>query len=319
MTLFKVSTRDFGWDELVAAAQVWSEWQPFFESVREALACLGVATHAGQLPSSEKMREVATAFRYAHNLISAEETQVWLERCEMTVEDWMSCLRGQLLRENWTAHVNEIMAANQVSDAEVTAVIKRYAVCAGKVGDWAQRLAGRAAIATSSCGDSSTSLTPPDLITCIEAEFELKRKQAITPKAIETRIDDNRLDWIHYECRYLWLAEERVAREAAWCVSEDGLSLEEVASDARAEVQQWNFYADEIEASVRPYFLGSRQGDLLGPLKFREGYPLFSVMGKRMPSAMDPQILSRAEDAIVKSLLAQAVNAEVKWVGCQSI
>lgn len=314
MTLFTIENREFGWDEIVIAAQIWGEWRVLFESVRHSLACLRLAAHIGQLPSAAEMREAAKAFRYERNLISGDETQIWLQRWGMSVEEWMNCLRGQLLRKRWASRVNEIEAANPIIDAEVAKAIKRYAVCAGKVDEWTQKLAGRAALAAESPGLISGARSPWDLIDRIENEFERQRNQTINAKLIETKIFDHRLDWIHYECRYLWLADERVAQEAAWCVSEDGFTLDEAATAAHGEVRQWNFYADEIEPSVRPYFVAARKGDLLGPLSFASGYPLFSVLQKRMPAASDPEILSRAEQAIVSNLTAQAINERVTWV-----
>lgn len=313
MTLFTVENREFGWDEIVVAAQVWGEWQLLFESVRHSLACLRLAAQIGQLPSTAEMREAAKVFRYERNLISGDETQAWLHRWGMSVEEWMNCLRGQLLRKRWASRVNEIKATTPIVDADVAQVIKRYAVCAGKVDDWAQKLAGRAALAAKSSVLIFSDRSPRDLIERIEVEFERQRNQTISAKLIETKIFDHRLDWIHYECRYLWLADERVAQEAAWCVSEDGATLDEAANAAHGEVRQWNFYADEIEPDVRPYFVAARKGDLLGPLRFASGYPLFSVLQKRMPAAGDPEILSRAEQAIMTTLTAQAINERVRW------
>jgi hypothetical protein len=232
----------------------------------------------------------------------------------MTIDDWLNCLRAQVLSKRWAGRLNDIIRANPVADAEVAEVIKPHAVCAGKLSDWARRLAGRAAVAANSGSLFQRIHSPRDLIAFIEAEFEQKRQQAITPKQIETNIANHRLDWIHYDCRYLWFDDESVGREAAWCVNEDGLTLDEVATDARREVRQWSFYADEIEMSIRPYFLAARQGDLLGPLKFRTGYPLFSLLRKRMPAANDPHIVSRAETAIVTSLTTQAMTESVKWL-----
>jgi hypothetical protein len=310
MTIFAIENQEFGWDEIVAAAQIWGEWNLFAESVRQSLACLRQAAQTHQLPSTAKMREVATEFRYARNLISAEETHRWLERWNMTVEDWMNCLRGRLLKQIWAAQLTEITRANPISDAEVERVVQMYAVCGRKLESWASRLAGHAAVAANPKVDGHSSR---ELIARIEAEFERKRQQSITMKLIETKIAAHRLDWIHYDCRYLWFDNESVGREAAWCVSEDGLTLDQVAADAHDEVRQWSFYADEIEASVRPYFLAARQGDLVGPLKLKLGYPLFSLLNKKMPHVDDPQVVSRAERAIVTSLTTQAINERVKW------
>ena len=102
MTMFTVADQEFGWEEIVAAAQAWGEWQPFVDSVRQSLCCLRRAEEAGEMPSAAEMRETATAFRYAHNLISAEETRSWLARRQMSVEDWMSCLCARRLHDHST-------------------------------------------------------------------------------------------------------------------------------------------------------------------------------------------------------------------------
>ena len=319
MKLFTVNKIEFGWDEVSAAAEVWGEWARLTEQVRRSLACQKFAVESGQLPAAKEIRDALTAFRYAHNLISADETQAWLNRWELTIEELMGYLRGKLLTERWANHMETILAAHPICDAEISVLLKNYAICADKLGEWAIKLAGHAAIAARSGsfdagGQSQRQLAPRDLITCIEAEFERERQQTVTSHLIEAKITDHRLDWIRFDCRCLWFAEERIAREAVWCVTEDGLSLDEVAADARAELRQWNFYLDELEANARPHFLAARQGDLLGPVKLQDGFPLFSIALKKMPAADDPQIRQRAERAIVDGWMDQAVNEQVKWL-----
>ena len=317
MVIFAVENQQFGWDEIVIAAEIWGEWLPFVETVRQSLACLRQARKLDQPPSADELHDAATAFRYAHNLISAEETRAWLSQSELTTADWMDYLRGQLLRQRWSGRLREIVGFNPVSDEEVAEVIKGHAVCADKLREWALELAGRAAVAARSGGlddgNRNANDSQRNLVLRIEAEFERQRQQTITPKLIEARIADHRLDWIRYDCRYVWFGEERLAREAAWCVTEDGLTLEEVAGDAHGIVQQWNFYLDEIEAPARPHFLGARQGDRLGPLKMLAGFTLFSIDAKRMPQASDSAISERAEHAIIANFKQQSINERVKW------
>jgi len=222
--------------------------------------------------------------------------------------------------------MTDILAAHPVSDEEVAEALKYHSVCADKLGDWAVKLAGQAAIAAESgrfdAGQHPLTGSPRDLVSRIETEFERQRQQTITPKLIETKIADHRLDWIYFDCRSLWFAEERVAREAAWCVTEDGLTVDEVARQSHTEVRRRAFYLDEIDAAVRPHFLAARQGDWLGPLKMlmplpmplmEAGFPLFSITEKKMPAMDDPQIRRRAETAIIRSWTEQAINERVKW------
>jgi hypothetical protein len=59
--------------------------------------------------------------------------------------------------------------------------------------------------------------------------------------------------------------------------------------------------------------MAARQGDWLGPIKMLAGFPLFSIVAKRMPEASDSQIRDRAEREIIASLIEQAINERVKW------
>lgn len=311
MTLFTVEKRKFGWDEIIVAAQLWNEWSPFVETVSEGQACLQFALETKRVPTSAEMRETANSFRYSRNLISGEETKLWLERWGMAAGQWMDCLRAQYLRQQWLSQ------AKQISDCYRTKpdknLLKVYAVCTGKLDEWVNRLAGHAAYAAASNVLPEESLSTRQLVELIEDEFQESRTRSVTSQLVEAKISDHRLDWIHYECHCLWLSEETVAREAAWCISEDGMSLEQVAAETQCELRHWNFYADEIEVNLRPYFLAARQGDLLGPWKLREKYPLFWVLNKRLPHSSDPKVRARAEDAIVAGLLAKAINDRVHW------
>lgn len=311
--MFTINETAFGWEEIVAAAESWGEWSSFFEQTRQTLACLRWAEEAGCPLSNGEVQAAATAFRYAHNLISAEEAQRWLRRWEMTVADWMNCLRGQLLREHWATRLAAITAAQRVSDAEVAAVIKHYAVCADKLDQWAQQLAGRAAIAAKSGQLPVAPQAPRELIAGIEAAFAAQRQLAVTPAALTSKIADHRLDWLRFDCRYVWFGEERLAREAALCVTADGLTLDEVAGHARAVVQEWSFYLDEVALEARPHFLAAAQGAWLGPLPLLSGYPVLQILGKRAPVLNDPQIKARAERAIINHALAQEMNGCVQW------
>lgn len=312
MTLFTIENQEFGWDEVVIAGQNWGEWEPFVETVRQSLACLRLSEKTEQSPVDADLREAATAFRYAHNLISAEETRAWLNQWEMTVGEWMNCLRGRLARERW-AHKLDHTAAPQIDDIEVNQVIRHHAICAGAMASWTHKLAGRAAVVAESGALAGVRQSPHALVAHIEDEFAKQCRQAVTPRRLAAGIADHRLDWIRFDCRYVWFPEERIAREASFCVIEDGLTLDEVAYDACSIVQHWNFYLDEIDPPVRPRFLSSRLGEWLGPIRMMEGFPLFCVLNKTMPAADDPQVRSRAEQVIIGNLVDHAINQRVKW------
>ena len=317
MTLFTVNETAFGWEEIVAAAEAWGEWPRLVERTRQALGCLAYAAKTGQLPSGKEVRAAATAFRYARNLISADEASAWLNAWEMTADEWMNYLRGQWLAERYAEKLDEIVTTHPISDDAVAAVIKHYAICSGLFNQWAQELAGRAALAAQSGlpdGAAAAGVASPhDVIARIETAFAAQREAALTPQRLQASIANHRLDWVRFECRYLQFADEHIAREAAWCITEDGLTLDEVAADAHRTAQAQCFYLDELDAAVRPYFLAARQGEGLGPLKLHDGFSLFSIVSKQLPCADDPHIRQRAETNVIASLMSQAINERVRF------
>ncbi len=313
MTLFTVNKTNFGWEEIAAAAEGWGEWQTFAITVRESLACLHYAAATNQPLPQHEVKEAVTAFRYAHNLISAEDTQAWLRRWSLSLDDWMTALQARLLRERWSVKLKAIVAAHPVSETALHAALLPHAICADRLSAWAIKLAGRAAVAAAAGRFDASDCAPHGLIARIETAFAQESEGFVTPARLTAKIANHRLDWIRVACRYVWFGEERLAREAAFCVTEDGLSLDEVAADARGLVQHWDFYLDEIEAAKRPLFLAARTGDWLGPLKLLEGFPLFTVTAKTLPAADDPQIRTRAEQAILRTWTEQAINDHVKW------
>jgi len=311
--VFIIENKEFGWDEIVLAAEIWGEWRPFFEITRQSLGCLRLAAKTERLPDNSETREVANAFRYANNLISADEARSWLSRWGLTADEWMAYLRAQMLRDRWSNRLNQILVDNPVTDHDVRRVIRCHAICSGKLDEWSLRLAGQAAIAASSSLLGSIE-SSEELVHRIEAEYRLQRKSKVTPKLIEAKIADHRLDWIRVDSRYIWFGEERIAREAALCVTNDGLTLEEVARDAHGIVQQWNFYLDEIEATSRAQFLAARKGDWVGPIKMIEGFPIFSIIDKEIPAADNFEVCERAEQLIIKAMMEQAIDERVTWI-----
>src|SRR5215475_10257828 len=192
MNMFVIENKEFGWDEIVLAAETWGEWRSFFEATRRSLGCLRLAAKTGRLPGAAETREVANAYRYAHNLISADEARIWLSRWGLTVDQWMDYLRGQMLREHWSNRLEEILACNPVTDQEVTQVVGCHAVFADKLEEWSRRLAGRAAVAAGSGIFETDRLrsikSSEELVYRIEAEFQLQRQRIVAPKLIEAKI-----------------------------------------------------------------------------------------------------------------------------------
>jgi hypothetical protein len=109
--------------DLILLGVLTGEW-PAFED-RVALGLELERAHPDDVPAEEVRRE-ATAFRYAHGLISAADFRAWLEAHQMTVAGLSGVLRRRLLRAR---HVRSEGPA--ASEDEVIGVLWAEVFCDG--------------------------------------------------------------------------------------------------------------------------------------------------------------------------------------------
>jgi hypothetical protein len=191
------------------------------------------------------------------------------------------------------------------------------AVCTGACDAWARKLAGRAAAAAAigaakSNGDDGDAA---DWLERLDAAFEVFRQRVLTPHVLRDQVSVRHLDWIRIRGHKVVFPSEAMAREAALCMKEDHLSLQEVAADAGQVVHDVAATIDELAAAHRDRFLAARPRDLVGPLLVDNAFELCLVEEKILPTIEDDEIRERAEDAVLQRLLKREVADRVRWMG----
>lgn len=341
--VFSVGDKSYCWRDVVHAAILWGEWAKLEESLREGIACSKLAEGAEDGPSKPEVTEAARAFRYERGLISAEETEQWLERWGLAVSDWMGYLHRFLARQ-WWAGVLDASSVRQISDQEVESLIKSEAACSGKLAAFAWKLAGRAAIhgkmeeeavveSSSGCSNHASDAggrTRVDLcsspgidsfangeivrrLTAVDRSFARFARSIGTVRIIEEQVRSHYLAWIRLRCLWVSFPEGEVAKEAAQWVRQDGMTLAAAAAAAKAEVQESSFYLEQVESELSSQLVGARQGEFLGPLTHGGAPTLFVVLDKIMPSLDDSELRAKAEESALQSAIDIAVVDRVRW------
>jgi hypothetical protein len=319
--VFAVDGEPFFWEDVVLDASRdgrWARWEGEVGAGVAALAAVG-----GQL-SDEAVDEAAQEFRYQRDLITAREMEEWLDARGLTAGEWMGHIRRQVA----LARSKAPAAPPATPPAEALRV---DLLCSRQGVELALSLAERtAAAAAAAPADSEPTVTaapelPGDIAPANLAErwhrlarvadgVERFRRQSLTTEALRREISHHHLDWIRIDCRALGFDDESRAREAALCVREDGLGLDDVSADAHVPAFDSRFYLDELEADLRPSFLAAKPVDLIGPVPFDGGYTLFRILDKVMPNEQDPEIRRRAEESLVSRTLADEVQRRVRWL-----
>jgi hypothetical protein len=330
--VFVVEGDTFFWEDVVLDAIRRGKWSGLEQEVREGFAVLEEIESSSEDEEFEAaVEEAAQEFRYARDLVTAQEMEDWLAVHEVSLREWMDHIRRQTARARAPLGLSALVARHSIDAEQLDAALRVDLICTGMGEDLATELAGRAAAAAGYPAPPSAEIHEPppsriplgisperaqeriNLLARIDESAELFRRNAVTPEAIRREIGHHHTEWIRIDSRAIAFEDEAGAREAAMCLREDGLALDEVAAAAHATVAESRFYLDDVDPEVRSLFLGARPVDVLGPILFEGSHTLFRVVDKVMPSEKDPEILRRAETGVATRILAAQAQQRVQW------
>jgi hypothetical protein len=351
-SLFTISNRSYVWEDLVAAGCLWGDWAALEARVRDGLICLArlddMDDDDEDALSEEDVETAAAEFRYARDLVAADDLEGWLEQRGLTIDGWLDFIRRSLLLARWADDLEEIREEYEADDDEVTEAMVCEAVCSGVAGQLVERLAGRATIharateeaaSTAGAADDGTAAAlaaavPDDqlerflpglspqarrervtAVASLEAAWRRFAALVAPPDALRGLIASRRLEWVRVATVSVVAPDEDVAREIVLCVKEDGRPIDEVAAEAGLSAEATELWLEDVEEALRDALIGAQAGEVLGPLAWKEGHLVLTVGDKRMPSDDDAAVRARAEHALLARTVEREMANRVTWHG----
>lgn len=308
--IFRVDGIAFGWEDLALVnAEAWSTLE---REAREGLACVTHLARAGLPVPRAALDDAAASFRYARNLVSADDADAWLSARDLTVEQWMDHLLRGVLRAEWHDRMEALLATYPGEAGAITETLRVDAIATGVAQRLAREVAGRAGVAASvgqSLGFESAALRRESIERGLQ-RFALERN---TEEAIAREVRNHRAEWIRCVCETLEFADAGQAREAALCIREDGVTLAALSDSALGPIRTTTFFLEEIDEVERSRFLAAVPGDLIGPLPTQGRHLLHRLQDKRLPTTDDPTIRDRATARLLARAAAAEVHHRVTW------
>jgi hypothetical protein len=283
----------------------------------------------------------AEAFRYKHDLITAEETQAWLVIRGLTFDDFTDYFTRQYyadalqenlvpddleynsasseLREMFLAELilsgeldqltNEFMCrlAARCADKELTSdaianeerlFFDRNRLNRKKLANWLEKL-----------GRNSEWFSE---MLASEATYRRRCDTLLVPQARQRELVTLRLPLTRFETEVIELESRDAAKEALFCVREDGMSMEEVALEGRYPYRRVDFLLGDIPADVQQSFLSVSAGDVLEPIAHGDGFHLCRVIKKIEPQPDDPNVRSRIDQRLLNRHFSELISKYVE-------
>jgi len=270
----------------------------------------------------------AEAFRYRHDLITAEETEAWLANRGLTFEDFSD----YFARQYCVSAVGEDLSLDALgytsASAELRDLLITELILSGALEELTSRLmwrlaarcAGKEPTAEAIAAEKRNFLHRVGIevaqlaswlegigrdpqwlneMLAIEAAYVAQCDTLLVPEARHRELMALRLRLTRFEIELIELESHDAAKEALFCVREDGMSMEEVATDGRYPYRRADFLLEDLPADAQQKYLSVSQGAVLEAMPRGDGFELCRVIKKIEPRLEDPSVKLRIDQRLL--------------------
>jgi hypothetical protein len=285
----------------------------------------------------------AELFRYEHDLITAEETERWLAARSLSLEDFTD----YFARQHWRSAIDEKIEPNDVdlisAQPELRELFVTELIFSGELDQLNTRLMWRLAALVASgdghvdperIGAEGTAFLDRAKITksemkewltqigrdekwleemlAMEAAYRSLCEKVLTPEARQKQLASLRMPLTQFEAEVIELESRDAAMEAMLCVRQDGMSMEEVATEARYPYRQVTFLHAEVPDELKQKFWSARAGEVLDPLPRADGFELYRITKKTEPDPSDPKVQARIDAHLLERQISTLTSEHVE-------
>ncbi len=284
----------------------------------------------------------AEAFRYEYDLITAEETEAWLANRGLTFDDFSDYFTRQYyataIRENVVSDeveyqcassdlrrsfLTELILSGDLDRITTDLMAHLAARCAGEeptpeaISAEERKFLGRNSIKPAQRANWLEKLGRDskwlDEMLAMEAAYRTHCDRLLVPEARQHELMALRLPLTRFEIEVIELESHDAAKEALFCVQQDGMSMEEVAAEGRYPYRRPEFLLEDLPVDVQQRFLNASAGNVLEPIARGDGFELCRVLAKIEPHADDPTVKLRIDQRLLDRHFSELKSKYTQW------
>ena len=336
--------RSYAVSDVVAAAHFRGELDEPWLRLLVGLAAEEQAAERELEPDDDAMQTLSDEFRSDRDLITAEETEQWLEQRGLTLEDFSDFFVRKYWGDRLGAKIEPEASKYDAATDEQRDLMTAELMLSGEFDRMAAalswRVAARRAAEHAEADPKAIASEQKDFLARADIDENaladwlegLRRDAAWFKEMLElavayrqaraTRVTDAlcraelaaaRMPLMSVDLETIELESRDAANEAILCVRDDGLSLEEVAAEGGYPIRRETILLEDLPADVHERILCAAPGEVLDPLPRGDGFQLCRIHEKAEPGAADPEVRHRIEERILKSSFAELCANHIRW------
>ena len=316
------------------------------ESIWEEFLCkINAEARAKELElelDEDAIDGMAELFRYEHDLITAEETERWLEQRGLTLEDFSDyfalCYWRTAIENISPEDVDLVSAPVELRDFFTVELIfageldllskqlmwrlaafdanEAHDVDAKEIAAEQKRFLDRFELKPSKLGawlgriGRDEEWLKETLV--LEVAYRAVCETVLNPQARKKQLAVLRMPMTRFEAEVIEVESLDAAREALLCIKQDGVTMEEVSAEARYPYRRITFRHEDVPPELQQKFWSVSAGDVLDPLRRGDGFELYRITQKSEPDLTDSIVQERIDDRLLEQHFAQLVRDHVE-------
>lgn len=342
--VFIAAGRPLAVADVVVAAHWRGEVQAAWTRLLRLVACASRAAaleDTNELAADEgTLQSMSEQFRYDRDLITAEETERWLEDRGLTLQDF----DAHFLRRYWGDVLDDPVESEALdyrsAPDDLQDVLVTDLVLSGELDRMALALGWRIAAARAAPDplapddDADAPRNEPDSADAVTAEwaarigadqqwieqlprleaaFERERDRLLTRDRIEQALARRRLALSCVELETVDVDTLDAAREVVLCVHEDSLSMEDIASEGGYRYERTQVVLEDLASEVQQRLLRTAAGEMLDAVAHEGGFHVHRLLGRAEPDPDDEEVRTRVERLLLDEHFADLMRTCIQW------
>lgn len=341
--VFAFKGTDVSVGEVLRAALFRNELQASVDAVAWMAACEERASEEELEADERDVEAMVERFRVDNDLISADETEAWLDKRGIDADDLQTHFARCLLRDAVGGKVAAVKVGYSSLNPELLRDVKIDLFISGAFSPLAiglsRRLLAWAAAGAPPDAEGAgserarflerTGIGPGevpqwlaslgrsqewlDRMIAIESAYLTKCRAALTPERLSRALAGLRQPLTRLELETVEFDSIDAAREGRLCVRDDGMSLAEVARQSRFPYRRAGVWAFELPEDLRQKLLCAGLGEVQDPALSGGVFNLSCVIGKTEPTLDDPAVRGRVERGILDAYFSELGGGDISW------
>jgi hypothetical protein len=328
--------------EIVDCALVRGEIDLLWKDFLRVAECDRLANERELEVDESALDSAAIAFRYKHDLITAEETERWLEDRGVSLAEFSEYFARQYWGRSYSGTVDSPKSSCQTASAEEKDLFLIDLILSGSLDRMAERLSYRVAAQADEAGDNKASVAeerarflaakkidPADLadwlaqlgrdqewldeILAADAVYQRRVSQILTEQALQKELAPMQLNLTRFQLERVEVDSRDAAAEVIACVRNDGMEMSEVADESRYPFHHSEVLLEDILSEQQQRFLSVKAGTLFDPIPRGDAFEVWRVKTRTEPSLQDPVIRARLESRIVDRCFNELLSKHIDW------